>query len=74
MTPEVVTVRLNEAADPAVRGACGPGRCPGGILDFIDIELDSTGRPWAIFTDACVEACAQPDGEPAQSGTPPFRT
>jgi hypothetical protein len=62
-TPEVVSVRLNDPADPAVRGTCGPGRCPGGILDFIDIEVDAEGRPWAVFTDACVDDCAKPDGD-----------
>lgn len=65
--PTVTTSRLNDAADPLVRGPCGPGRCAGAILDFIDVEVDADGRAWAIFTDSCVDACAKPDGTWEQS-------
>ncbi|HET6403501.1 MAG TPA: sialidase family protein [Candidatus Thermoplasmatota archaeon] len=56
-SPTITTVRVNPADDPLVRGHCGPGRCPGNY-DFIDIEIDAAGRPWAAFVDACTEACA----------------
>ena len=57
-TPEPVltTARVNPADDPVVRGRCGPGRCPA-LYDFIDVVIDADGRPWAAFSDACVEAC-----------------
>lgn len=62
-TPVVTTARVNPADDPLVRGHCGPGRCPG-LTDFIDVQMDAEGRPWAAFVDACTEECASdPDGE-----------
>lgn len=56
--PAVLTVRVNPADDPLVRGYCGPGRCPG-MYDFIDVIVDAQGRPWAAFVDACTEDCAR---------------
>lgn len=60
-SPTVTTVRINPADDPLVRGQCGPDRCPG-IYDFMDLDVDANGVPWAAFVDACVDACAGPDG------------
>lgn len=54
--PTLTTVRVNPADDPVVRGKCGPGRCPA-LYDFIDVVIDADGRPWAAFSDACVEEC-----------------
>lgn len=54
--PVVTTVRVNPADDPVVRGHCGPGRCPA-LYDFIDVIIDAEGRPWAAFSDACVDEC-----------------
>lgn len=59
--PSLVTTRVNPHADPLVRGACGPGRCPG-LYDFIDVQVDADGRPWATFVDACTKKCATPEG------------
>lgn len=59
-TPAITTVRVNPADDPLVRGVCGPGRCPGNY-DFIDIQIDAAGRPWAAFVDACIDACVTDD-------------
>jgi hypothetical protein len=64
--PLVQTTMVNDPADPLVRGYCGPGRCPG-MYDFIDIVIDTAGRPWAAFVDACVEACATPEGKAEDS-------
>ena len=54
--PLLTTARVNPADDPVVRGKCGPGRCPA-LYDFIDVVVDADGRPWAAFSDACVEEC-----------------
>jgi len=59
--PTIVTTRVNDHVDPLVRGACGPGRCPG-LYDFIDVQVDKDGRPWAAFVDACYKKCATPEG------------
>lgn len=55
-TPSMTTARVNPADDPVVKGRCGPGRCPA-LYDFIDVIVDADGRPWAAFSDACVEEC-----------------
>lgn len=60
-TPRIVTARVSPADDPLVRGPCGPGRCPG-IVDFMDVVIDGVGNVYAAFVDACVDACAKPDG------------
>lgn len=67
--PDVTTVRVNPADDPLVRGACGPGRCPG-LYDFIDVVVDAQGRPWAAFVDACVDECVTDpeEGNNARAG------
>lgn len=52
----ITTARVNPIDDPLVRGVCGPGRCPA-LYDFIDVIVDADGRPWAAFSDACIDAC-----------------
>lgn len=64
--PTITTSRVNDANDPLVRGACGPGRCPG-MYDFIDVVIDGDGRAWAALVDACIDECAGPDGKAEQS-------
>jgi len=64
--PTIVTVTVNDPADPLVRGYCGPGRCPG-MYDFIDVVIGPDGRPYAGFVDACVGECAGPEGTYQQS-------
>ncbi|MGH2750860.1 MAG: sialidase family protein, partial [Actinomycetota bacterium] len=44
--PLLYTARVNTFDDPLVRGNCGPGRCSY-LLDFIDIQIDPSGQPWA---------------------------
>lgn len=64
----VTSVRINNASDPIVRGPCGPGRCNNpGLVDFIDVEIDLDGRPWVALVDNCIDACASPEGEAADS-------
>lgn len=67
--PTVTTARVNPIDDPLVRGQCGPGRCPA-LYDFIDVIVDADGRPWAAFSDACVEECVTDgaDGNNALEG------
>ncbi len=57
----ITTARVNDPADPLVRGYCGPGRCPG-MYDFIDVVFGPDGNPYAAFVDACIGDCAGPDG------------
>lgn len=60
--PTVTTTRVNPYDDPLVHGACGPSfRCPG-AYDFLDVVVDSDGRPWASFVDACSAKCAANPG------------
>lgn len=54
--PTIETTIANPATDPIVRGACGPGRCPG-LVDFIDVQIGGDGRPYAAFVDACQTTC-----------------
>lgn len=56
-TPTVQTFRANPLSDPLVRGACGPGRCPG-MVDFIDVQIGPDGTPYAALVDACTGLCA----------------
>lgn len=53
--PVFQTVTANDPADPLSRGACAD-RCHG-MTDFIDIQVDAAGRPWASFVDVCVAEC-----------------
>ncbi|MFO1533499.1 MAG: sialidase family protein [Thermoplasmatota archaeon] len=52
-----LSVTVNPADDPLVRGPCGPGRCPG-FADFMDVRVGPDGRAYAAFVDACTEKCA----------------
>lgn len=54
--PTFDSVTGNDPADPIVRGACGPGRCPG-LVDFIDVQVSPDGKAYAAFVDACVDDC-----------------
>lgn len=59
--------RANPEDDPIARGVCGGTRCQssgGGLGDFIDIEIDGEGRPWAAFVDVCHETCIKADSVP----------
>ena len=49
--PKVVTVPVTPADAPLALGACGPGRCNNGILDFIDVALAPDGSVWGAFVD-----------------------
>lgn len=54
-------VQVNPAADPLVRGACGPGRCAFG--DFLDVQAAGNSG-WAVFVDSCLDECiTNPRGE-----------
>jgi hypothetical protein len=54
--PIVLTTTVNDPADPIAIKQCGGTRC-GGLYDFIDVEIDSEGRPWAALVDVCHEKC-----------------
>jgi hypothetical protein len=48
--PVFYSAPVNPKDDPLVYGACGPGRCYP-VWDFIDVQIDSQGRPWAALID-----------------------
>lgn len=50
------TTTINDPADPIAINQCGGTRC-GGLYDFIDVEIDPAGRPWAALVDVCFEKC-----------------
>lgn len=52
---------VNVLSDPLARGQCGPGRCRA-VYDFIDVVISPSGTAWTAWVDACVLACAFPDG------------
>lgn len=35
-----------------VHGACGPGRCDSGVLDFVDVAFAPDGSVWGAFVDS----------------------
>lgn len=49
---DVVTAPVTPADQPLVFGACGPGRCNDGVLDFIDVALAPDGSVWGAFVDS----------------------
>lgn len=66
--PSVSAVRVNPADDPIGVDACGLTRCTpceaqdcGGWFDYLDVDVDADGRPWAAFVDVCHEACHASD-------------
>ncbi|MCA1818777.1 MAG: glycoside hydrolase [Halobacteriales archaeon] len=65
--PTITTVRLNPIDDPMFRGPCGPGRCPPGLYDFMDVQVDQDGRPWAVLVDGCQADCAAAGGKATDS-------
>jgi hypothetical protein len=65
--PTLLTVHINPMDDPLFRGACGPGRCPPGLYDFMDVQVDADGRPWGVLVDGCTDACATANGKAADS-------
>lgn len=50
--PHVRTAPVTPVDQPLVLGACGPGRCNSGILDFIDVALAPDGSVWGAFVDS----------------------
>lgn len=54
--PTLVTTTANSLLDPIKRGQCGPGRCDL-VFDFLDVDIDEEGRPWATFGDMCYADC-----------------
>ena len=57
----IESVTANDPADPLARGLCGRTRCHG-MNDFIDVEIDADGRPWAAFVDVCTQECVSDPG------------
>ena len=56
--PAILTALLHDPADPVARGTCGGTRCHG-VGDFVDLEIDAEGRPWAALVDVCNAACVR---------------
>ncbi len=54
--PTFHTASLNDPADPLVIGKCGTLRC-GAEYDFIDVQIDRNGTPWAAVIDGCIGGC-----------------
>ncbi len=54
----IQTVTANDPSDPIARGLCGRTRCHG-MNDFIELTIDSDGRPWASFVDTCTKECVK---------------
>ena len=55
-SPWLLSAAMTHRNEALKVGDCGPGRC-GRVLDFIDVEIDQRGQPWAAFVDACLETC-----------------
>lgn len=49
--PVVVSGPVTVPGTSLVRGACGPGRCNDGVLDFIDVAVGPAGDVWGAFVD-----------------------
>jgi hypothetical protein len=49
--PVVRSAPVTPESAPLAYGACGPGRCNNGILDFIDVALAPDGSVWGAFVD-----------------------
>lgn len=54
--PIVLTTTANPIEDPMAVHECGGTRCIP-LYDFIDVEIDSAGRPWGAFVDLCIDEC-----------------
>jgi hypothetical protein len=53
--PMILTTTANDPMHPVAIHECG-GRCDG-MGDFMDIQMDPSGRPWAALVDVCNEKC-----------------
>ena len=51
-TPLVWAGAVSSPDAPFVYGACGPGRCDSGVLDFIDVTFAPDGTVWGVFVDS----------------------
>ena len=49
--PALVVAAVTRADEPLAYGACGPGRCNSGILDFIDVAFAPDGSVYGAFVD-----------------------
>lgn len=58
VNPIVLTTTANPIGEPIAVNQCGGTRC-GGLYDFIDIDIDTEGRPWAALVDVCREDCTK---------------
>lgn len=62
-SPTFETVNVNASGDPVARGPCNddnrcePPEFTGSPGDFLDIEIDDVGRPWAAMVDVCNGDC-----------------
>jgi hypothetical protein len=61
--PILQSVTANDPTDPLARDECGRTRC-NGMYDFIDVHVDSDGRPWASFQDVCTKECRTDPSKP----------
>lgn len=59
-SPLFESAAVNPRRDPLVVGRCGPGRCYP-LWDFIDVEIDDEGQPWAAYVDG--DGAAPVNGE-----------
>jgi hypothetical protein len=51
--PLLHTALVNPPGSPLFVGGCAPeGQCKA-LLDFLDVEFDGHGNPWAAFVDDC---------------------
>jgi hypothetical protein len=55
--PLVLTTMVDSPEDPVAIHSCA-GRCDG-MGDFMDIQIDNLGRPWAALVDVCNDKCSQ---------------
>lgn len=50
--PVVLAGPVSGPGTPLVSGACGPDRCDGKVLDFIDVSFAPDGSVWGAFIDS----------------------
>jgi hypothetical protein len=63
--PVIDVAQVHDREDPIGVDDCGLTRCTpceedgtcGGWFDYMDVDLDAEGRPWAAFVDTCHEEC-----------------
>lgn len=66
-TPIVLTTIADSPEDPVAYNQCGGTRC-NGMGDFIDIQIDPQGRPWAALVDVCNTDCLKTHRNDANQG------